>query len=246
MNPAVYQSAALPPGFKPRALILDVDGTMYDGAVLRRRMAWSLLRAFGLRPLTGWRTLRVLQAYHDAQEEIRREQDSDTSAVSADLANRQLELASRRSGCDPELAGAWVRRWFEEAPLQELPHCASPDLMALVKCAKAAGIFLGACSDYPAREKLRALGILEFFDAVVCAQEAGSFKPGPGGLLRTLEELGAPAECALYAGDRPDVDGQAAARAGVRFVQVVHRGNGGSSGALTLGELLGWLTSRVR
>ncbi len=78
-------------------------------------------------------------------------------------------------------------------------------------------------SDYPARDKLRAIGSLELFEVVVASGEPGGplrLKPDPSGMLRAAEALGvAPAEC-LVIGDREDADGAAARAAGMTFRRV--------------------------
>ena len=45
-----------------KALLFDVDGTLYHQAPLRRAMSVRLLRHGIVRPLQGWRTLRTLSA----------------------------------------------------------------------------------------------------------------------------------------------------------------------------------------
>jgi FMN phosphatase YigB (HAD superfamily) len=77
---------------------------------------------------------------------------------------------------------------------------------------------VAALSDYPAEQKLEALGLSAHFRHVVSAQdpEVRRFKPHPRGLEVTLERLGVSAADAVYVGDRPDVDGICAEHAGVR------------------------------
>jgi HAD superfamily hydrolase (TIGR01549 family) len=82
---------------------------------------------------------------------------------------------------------------------------------------------LALVSDYPARRKLQALGVSALFDVVVANGEAGGprwLKPNPEGLLSAAERLGVNAERCLVLGDRADVDGEAARRAGMAFRRV--------------------------
>ena len=62
------------------------------------------------------------------------------------------------------------------------------------------------------------MGIAEFFDVVVTAQdpEVQRFKPDPAGLELTLRRLAVRKDEAVYIGDRADVDAVAASRAGIR------------------------------
>jgi FMN phosphatase YigB (HAD superfamily) len=84
------------------------------------------------------------------------------------------------------------------------------------------------CSDYPANAKLAAMGIERYFDCVVAAQdqEVGCFKPNPRILEVALDKLSVAPADALYAGDRPDGDGGAASRAGMRYVNIVYTPSG--------------------
>ena len=59
------------------------------------------------------------------------------------------------------------------------------------------------------------------FDAVVACGEPGTprqLKPSPGGLLDAARQLGMSARDCLMIGDRPEVDGEAARRAGMAYL----------------------------
>ncbi len=66
----------------------------------------------------------------------------------------------------------------------------------------------------------RAVGLREYFDAVVTASDTNAHKPSPEPLLLALERLGAPVDHAVYVGDAP-VDVAAGKAAGVATVAVV-------------------------
>lgn len=195
-----------------KAVVFDVDGTLYRQGPLRRAMARRLVRSHLLWPLRGLRTLRIIRAYRRAQEELRE------APVAGDLAEAQLRLAGGRTGAGRDEVARCVERWMERAPLDLLPGLVQPGLAELLRALKARGTRLAVLSDYPALCKLQALGLEGFFDVVLCAQqpEIGVFKPHPRGLLVALERLGVAAGEALYVGDRAEVDAAAAAAAGVR------------------------------
>src|SRR5438552_9723222 len=112
---------------------------------------------------------------------------------------------------------AVVRRWFYTEPLPMLRNRLREGVLELLVSARRCGVKTAALSDYPADEKLQALGVRELFDVVVCAQdvEVQTLKPDPRGLKVTLERLGVRRDHALYIGDRADVDAAAAERAGI-------------------------------
>jgi HAD superfamily hydrolase (TIGR01509 family) len=206
-----------------KAIIFDLDGTLYRQDPLRQAMLFRLLRAFATRPLSGLQTFRVLGAYRRAQEHLR---DSATSSrPHADLAEAQIRLACERTKADPSFVVACVARWMEHEPLALLPRYIQPGLVEFLRACRAHGLRLGVLSDYPAEAKLQALGLDGLFDVVLAAQSphVGVFKPHPRGLLVAAELLGcSPVEC-VYVGDRTEVDGPAALAAGMPAYIVTQR-----------------------
>src|SRR4051794_34800525 len=114
-----------------KAIVFDVDGTLYAQAGLRRAMLLQLLRAHLVKPLEAISTFRVLAAYRRAQESLR-----EMPAVEGDLAGAQLQLACRRAGAPEELVRSLVARWMEQAPLPLLPRFMDPELPALLTAAR--------------------------------------------------------------------------------------------------------------
>jgi HAD superfamily hydrolase (TIGR01509 family) len=198
-----------------RALVFDVDGTLYNQRMVRMLMLRRLLLATVRSPRTGFRALRVLGAYRRAQEILRHDQ-----SLTRACTREQLAVACAATGASPDDVRDCVRRWMDDEPLPLLQRQMYPGLPALLRRARFSGLRLGVASDYAAERKLEAMGLADCFDAIVCADDpdVGRFKPDPRGLLVVLERLGVPPCEALYIGDRPDVDAVAATRAGMRFV----------------------------
>jgi FMN phosphatase YigB (HAD superfamily) len=222
-----------------KAIVFDVDGTLYAQSGLRRAMLLQLLRAHVVKPWTGLSTFRVLAAYRKAQEQLREE------PIEGDLAGAQVQLACRTAGAPEELVRALVARWMEEAPLPLLPRFMDPELPAMLTAARERGVRLGVFSDYPAASKLRALGLADFFEVVLTAQDpaVNRFKPDPSGLRETFRRLRAEGAEALYVGDRAKVDAVAAEAAGVPCVIVNPRKNSGAQ--RTFSEVAGYAELRT-
>lgn len=207
-----------------RAVVLDVDGTLYDQRPLRLAMAWRLGRYFVGSPREGLPALRIIRAYRRAQEALRH-----AAPGWAPLAEAQLGMAAESAGVEQDLVRQVVERWMEREPLDLLQRGLRPGLREFLAEAKRRGLRLAALSDYPLRAKLGALGLEAAFDAVVCARdpEVNRLKPDPRGLRVALARLDAAAAEALYVGDRLDVDVAAARALGVRCVIVGRRGRMG-------------------
>jgi HAD superfamily hydrolase (TIGR01509 family) len=196
----------------PLALLFDLDGTLYKQSMIRRRMAGRLLKSCLAEPIHGWRILRGLRAYRRAQEEMRGAPPGEGG-----LENEQLLRASRSTGLRVDELRQMVALWMEERPLDLLAGAVWEGLEAVLAEARRRGLRLGVVSDYPAEKKLEAMRLRRYFDTVVTAQdtEVQRFKPDERGINVALERLHARPGDALFIGDRPDVDAEAARRAGV-------------------------------
>jgi HAD superfamily hydrolase (TIGR01509 family) len=227
-----------------KAVVFDVDGTLYRQGPVRRAMVVELAKAYWRRPVEGTRTMRMIAAYRRAQEELR------AAGFEGDVTLEQAAVAAKRTGADAETVRAAVERWMETAPLGAVGTSARSGLVDAVGRLAAMGIPMAAVSDYPAERKLEALGVRDHFAVVVTAQDArvGSFKPNPRGLLLALEELGVEPAAALFIGDRADVDAKAATAADVPYLLIGgsrRRGTADRENRIdTLGQLVDLLEAR--
>lgn len=215
-----------------RALVFDLDGTLYRQEPVRRAMTGRLLAAMVARPREGWTAFRAVRAYRRAQESLR-----GVACPEADgLAAAQVRVACRATGLSEERMAAVAARWMDEAPLDLLAPATRDGLHDLLACCRERGLRLAVWSDYPARRKLQAMGLDSLFDTVVSAQdpEVQRFKPDPRGLEVALARLHVTRDEALYIGDRPEVDGAAARQAGVRCLIVGRQRPASASGLFSL------------
>jgi HAD superfamily hydrolase (TIGR01509 family) len=197
-----------------KALIFDVDGTLYEQAPVRRAMLYRILRANLTSPMQGMAILQALRSYRKAHEELRH-----SPSGSGEIARAQVRLASQATGISPEIIASYVTKWMEEEPLSLLATWMRRGTIALLQAARQSGLKLAVCSDYPAERKLAAMGIAPFFDVVVTAQDpqVERLKPDPRGLEVTLRRLAVTSSEAVYIGDRSDVDAAAGLRAGIKY-----------------------------
>ena len=209
-----------------RAVLFDVDGTLYAQTPLRIRMAAELAFA-GLRaPRTIARTARILATFRRMREELRLEGD----AASRPLNMLQFSRPAERLGIDALDVEQVVDEWIMQRPLRHLRSARRPGLGRFLSLLKDRGLRVGALSDYPVHTKLRALGVADHFSLGLCTADRpiNAFKPHPGGFRHACELWGVAPQEVLYVGDRPETDGAGAAAAGIRCVIV---GRGGSRGA---------------
>jgi len=156
--------------------------------------------------------MRAIHAYRLAHESLR-----GLAGPGGDLAETQIDLAAASAGLGADAVRTVVEQWMEKEPLDLLPGAIVPDLRGFLEAARRRSLRIGAVSDYPPHAKLSALGVREYFEVVVCAQDRAvqELKPSPAGLLFALRQLRVDPANAVYIGDRPELDGEAAKRAGM-------------------------------
>ena len=222
-------AAPFPPALT--AIAFDLDATLYYQRRLRVWMLAKLLSGFIAHPLQQLQVVKFLTAYRVAHENLRGDEPDES------IDKKQLRLACAQAGIAVPLGQAILAKWFFEIPCTILSKTLRPGGDVVLSVLRSFGYRLGLYSDYPAVEKLKALELLQFFDAVVSSQdgEVNALKPNPKGLLVCLEKLGAQKENSLYVGDRADVDGECAKEAGVHSVII---GSGAAPpGSTLIGDL---------
>jgi HAD superfamily hydrolase (TIGR01549 family) len=196
-----------------RAVLFDLDGTLYQQTPMRMLMAVELMTIVFRRPLRAGQTWRTLAAYRKTQERLR-------CQSMTGVARMQLHVAAERAGLTAEQVEAIVNEWMFERPLKYLRWCRASGLFDLLAFLDRRGLNLGVLSDYPAETKLQALGLAGRFSVVLSSSDpdVGAFKPNPRGFLLASERWHVDPSEVLVVGDRVEVDARGAAAAGMPCV----------------------------
>lgn len=190
-----------------RLVVFDVDGTLYDQRRLRLRMLVELLRSAVIDFSAD--TLLTLREFRRCRERFA-DQPGD------DFLMAQYAVPAARRDCTPEHVRALVAEWMDERPLAHLAVCRRPGIEALFDALRGAGKTIGILSDYPAREKLKAMGLTADFVVSSTDEDVARPKPDPAGLRKLMRMADAGPGETLMIGDRMDRDGEVARRSGVR------------------------------
>lgn len=200
-----------------RGILLDVDGTLYRQMLLRVCMLLEILGSFCFRPKTTWQVIHIIRIFRKTRESLRNEREADYS-----LERIQYELVALKIKLPVHFVREVINEWMFVRPIKYMRSCKRRGALNFLNWCYENSIKIGAFSDYPTQEKLTALGLNQWFDLHLCStdQEINSFKPSSKGLLAALNKWKLKPVEVIYVGDREDVDGAAAMKAGMRFIKV--------------------------
>ena len=197
-----------------RAVLLDVDGTLYHQRALRCFMGLELCALpFASRSYrAAYTTWRSLGSFRRIREELRH-----LGEPTASLATLQYVETAERVGVNRGHLERMVAEWLYQRPLKYLRLCRRSDLEAFLTFLANQRVQVGIFSDYPVLDKLQALGLAGRMSLTLCATdpEINAFKPHPKGFLHACARWSIPPAEVLYIGDRPEVDAVGAANAGM-------------------------------
>ncbi len=193
-----------------KAVIFDVDGTLYNQQKLRKLMLIEMLKYYLSHP-DELQDLKIIR-------DFRREREKRALEVVFDLENAQYDWAAKISGVSPKRVRNIVQKWIFRVPLKHIPSCSYPKMLELFEHLSHRGVATGIFSDYPAQEKLAALGLSPCCIVSATDRNVGRLKPDPKGLFVVAERLGVAVEHCLFVGDRDERDGECARRAGMPYI----------------------------
>ncbi|MBQ7562619.1 MAG: HAD family hydrolase [Lachnospiraceae bacterium] len=220
--------------YQYKAVVWDLDGTLYFQKKLRFIMACELLKYYLSHP-SRIRELLAIKRFRKIREkweeiapgsETRAALGSELQAASEDgteekpvsLEDAQYEYTASVLGMKSEDVKRAVEQWMYEKPLQFLRSCRDEKAAELFSGLKQKGIPCYIFSDYPIEDKLKALELFSDGNYAATDPKVSALKPDPKGLLLILSEHSLEPSEVLMIGDRDSRDGEAARRAGCDYV----------------------------
>ena len=192
-----------------KAVVVDLDGTIYDKTGLAQRIVARL-----------WWCLPLLAAERFARRNAHYVQ----FASEEEFFGFFFETMARGHWWGPKIAEKWYHYVYlpTMVGLIRRYHHPRKEVLELIREAKANGLKVAIYSDYGAVvEKLDALGIApDMFDLLISAPELGALKPSEPCARRVLDMIEATPETTLFIGDREDKDGASAKAVGARFLRI--------------------------
>lgn len=189
---------------KYKAVVFDLDGTLYNQTKLRLNMAMRL-GIYYVCHFWKAKELFVLKYFREVRDKW---EDNDA---------KLYEYIADKKNVSPEYVKRVVMKWIYDNPLDLLIKCRNEELYSYISSLKNAGIPVIIFSDYPIEDKIKALQIEP--DGMYCPGDERNIelKPSPMGLNLILNDLALAPSGILMVGDRDIKDGEAARRAGIDY-----------------------------
>lgn len=192
-----------------RAVIFDLDGTLYYQKPFRIRMLFYLLGHMLQHP-SSIGDVFLIKRYREVREKWETYEQTVSFPTDMPLEDRQYLFVAVEKKVPAKRVEEAVRFYMREAPLTLLPAYKDVILAETIELLKEKGISIVVYSDYPVEDKLRALGIKADLCFTSADEQINCMKPDPKGLKVILETLNLNAADAVMVGDRYEKDGLAA------------------------------------
>jgi HAD superfamily hydrolase (TIGR01549 family) len=195
---------------KIKAVIFDVDGTLYEQSKLRKLMLKEVLIHFALRP-HKFRDLRIISTFRKLRE-------INFAKPTDNLMEDEYLWTAEALGYDKQSVRRAVEEWIYNRPLKYMLDCRQTGLADFMGFLQSNNFKTGVFSDYPAQAKLDALNLTA--QHVVCAsdKDVNRLKPDPKGLQLICQRMGESPQSCLFIGDRMERDGECAEKLGMPYL----------------------------
>lgn len=193
-----------------KAYIFDVDGTLYS----QKKMHIYMMVKLGCHYLIYiWRIKELLAIQFFRKF---REKDIFKNCSMYEVAD-QVALSIKMDVCS---VVAVIQKWMFDIPIRLIEKCAYKDVIDYIQNQLTEHTKIIIYSDYPAKEKVEALGILA--DKIYTAEDESiqELKPSKRAMTFICEELNLPKEDILYVGDRFEKDGKSAEMVGIEYCDI--------------------------
>ena len=200
-----------------KAVIFDLDGTLYDQRLLRALMAKTILIACIKNPLEI-KNIRVLSKYRKICANWKMiEKEFATDIKNETLSELQFRYTAQIMQTTPKQVSDIVAEWMDKKPLVFLNRCKNQQLAGLISDLRERKITAVVYSDCPIGGKLEALQITVDYECSAYDLTINSMKPDPKGIQTILERFQLQPEEVLMIGDRFEKEGVAAIHCGMDY-----------------------------
>ena len=199
-----------------KAVVFDLDGTLYYQRRLRIKMAW-ILGTYYLCHFWRIKDLLIIKKFREVREHWD-EVENEPCDEKDDLESSQYRYLADRMHVSRKRVKDVIETWMYEKPLKTVYETRDDALLGIIGYIKKRGQKVFVFSDYPIEDKLKAIGLSVDGMYAATDRRLNELKPSPKGLKLIMEDASLAAEDILMVGDRMSRDGQAAENAGCDYI----------------------------
>ncbi len=195
---------------KYKSYIVDVDGTLYFQAGVRRRMIWSIV-CFTIKHPWRIQDIYIIYLYR-----LLRKNGKLTHA--RDFTNMEFAYVASKVNTTSEYVRDVVYQWMIDIPLKYIVQEKDKKLLDFLAERKKSKADIIIYSDYPVKEKLTCLK-LDYSKGYYSDDERiKCMKPDPKGLINIIRANNLTVDNCLFIGDRLEKDGYCAEKCGMDYL----------------------------
>lgn len=193
-----------------KAYIFDVDGTLYSKRKMQLKMGLKLI-SHALKKIGNITELKYIKLFREYREMAEYKDKS---------VGELVDIMSNIKHWNKEHVKSVIDFWMFEAPLEILRQSSYKNVISFINKEKSNGKIIAIYSDYPANDKLKAMGVGYNYVFTADDDEIKGQKPNENGMKYILAILDYPAEEILYVGDRDEKDGESAKMMGIHYMDI--------------------------
>ena len=206
-----------------KALVFDLDGTLYYQRRLRIKMAWMLFtyylcHFFRIKEVFVIKKFREVREHWDEIKTGMPEAGAAGRDDGAGLEEIQYKYLADKMHLSSDEVRDVIETWMYDKPLKAVYETRDTDLLGMIEDVKKRGQKVFIFSDYPIEDKLNALGLSADGMYAATDERLNELKPSPKGLKLIMEDHGLKPDEILMVGDRMSRDGMAAENAGCDYL----------------------------
>lgn len=223
------------PGNEIKAILFDLDGTLYNQAKFRLYILFDIICYYILHPKRIL-DIFILQVFRSEIEKHAGQIVSEELEINWTM-EKLCTLDSKKAFGIPtyldffhifnlqkisrDRVESVITQWIKQRPLRFLSKSVYPEAREIFSKLRSNSIPFAIVSDYHVNEKMIAMGFLEnTADVSVSALDSDvqALKPSPKGFLFAAQKLAVPPANCLVIGDRDSRDGEGARRSGMNYI----------------------------
>ncbi|MCR5508203.1 MAG: HAD family hydrolase [Lachnospiraceae bacterium] len=197
-----------------KAVVFDLDGTLYYQRRLRLKMAWMLF-SYYLCHFWRLKELLIVKKFREVREKW---DGISGSEASGSLEDEQYAHVAAITGSSPGLVKDIVEEWIYKRPLKAVYDTRDVTLLNIIKGLRDKDIPVFIFSDYPIEEKAAVLGVSADGMYAATDERLNELKPSPKGLNLIMSDHSLTPADIIMVGDRMSRDGLAAQNAGCEYL----------------------------